>query len=55
MSVLLSSHNMLEVEYVSDRVGLVSHGELRAVGTPAEIKERLGVSNLEEAFVAVAR
>ena len=55
MSVLLSSHNMLEVEYVSDRVGLVSHGELRAVGTPADIKERFGVANLEEAFVAVAR
>lgn len=55
MSVLLSSHNMLEVAYVSDRVGLVSHGELRAVGTPDEIMQRLGVSNLEEAFVAVAR
>jgi ABC-2 type transport system ATP-binding protein len=55
MSVLLSSHNMLEVEYVSDRVGLISRGELRAVGTPADIKERFGVSNLEEAFVAVAR
>jgi ABC-2 type transport system ATP-binding protein len=55
MSVLLSSHNMLEVEYVSDRVGLISRGELRALGTPSEIKERLGVSNLEQAFVAVAR
>jgi ABC-2 type transport system ATP-binding protein len=55
MSVLLSSHNMLEVEYVSDRVGLISSGELRAVGTPAELKERFGVANLEEAFVAVAR
>ena len=54
MSVLLSSHNMLEVEYVSDRVGLISHGEIRAMGTAAEIKERLGVANLEEAFVAVA-
>jgi len=54
MSVLLSSHNMLEVEYVSDRVGLISNGELRAVGTPAEIKERFGVHNLEQAFVAVA-
>jgi ABC-2 type transport system ATP-binding protein len=55
MSVLLSSHNMLEVEYVSDRVGLISQGELRAVGTPVEIKERFGVANLEEAFVAVVR
>jgi ABC-2 type transport system ATP-binding protein len=55
MSVLLSSHNMLEVEYVSDRVGLISRGELRAMGTPAEIKQRLGVANLEEAFAAVAR
>ena len=55
MSVLLSSHNMLEVEYVSDRVGLISRGELRAVGTPAEIKERFNAANLEQAFVAVAR
>jgi hypothetical protein len=35
-------------------VALISHGEIRASGAPAEIKERLGVANLEEAFVAVA-
>ena len=48
MSFLLSSHNMLEIEYVSDRVGIISGGHLMVTGKPEELKTRYGAANLEE-------
>ncbi|MCL2772445.1 MAG: ABC transporter ATP-binding protein [Oscillospiraceae bacterium] len=51
MSVLLSSHNMLEIDYVSDRVAVIDKGLIYAVGTPKELKERYSAQNLEEVFV----
>jgi len=51
VTVLLSSHNMLEVEYLAHRVGIIYRGKLIGEGTPREIKESLNAENLEEAFV----
>ncbi|MBM3315840.1 ABC transporter ATP-binding protein, partial [candidate division WOR-3 bacterium] len=53
-TVLLSSHNMLEVEFLSDRVALVKQGRLIEVGTPAELKQRHAGANLEDVFVKVS-
>jgi ABC-2 type transport system ATP-binding protein len=53
MSFLLSSHNMLEIEYVSDRVGIISKGHLLEVGPAPELVEKYGVKNLEEVFEKV--
>ena len=53
MSFLLSSHNMLEIEYVSDRVGIISKGHLLEVGSAPELVEKYGVKNLEEVFEKV--
>jgi len=55
MSVLLSSHNMLEIEYLSDRVAIMHEGVIHETGTPAELKERYGAANLEEVFAEVVR
>jgi len=52
-SVVLSSHNMLEVEYLCDRVGLLDEGEVVATGTPEELVARTGTENLEDAFLEV--
>ncbi len=51
VTILLSSHNMLEVEHVCDRVGIIYRGRLVAEGTPRELKERYGAENLEEVFI----
>jgi ABC-2 type transport system ATP-binding protein len=51
MSVLLSSHNMLEIEYLSDRVGLIANGILHDVGTAAELKKKYKAENLEQVFI----
>ncbi|MBR1740212.1 MAG: ABC transporter ATP-binding protein [Ruminococcus sp.] len=53
MSFLLSSHNMLEIEYVSDRVGIIAKGHLLVTGTPEELKKQYGAQNLEEVFEGV--
>lgn len=55
MSVLLSSHNMLEIEYLSDRVSMIAAGLIHATGTPAELKERYDAENLEQVFAQIAR
>lgn len=51
VTVLLSSHNMLEVEYLAHRVGMLYKGRLIGEGSPRELKSKLSASNLEEVFV----
>jgi len=55
MSFLLSSHNMLEIEYVSDRVGIIAKGHLMVTGRIDELKERYSAPNLEEVFERVVK
>jgi len=52
-TVILSSHNMLEVEHLCSRIALMHQGHIVMHGEPQEIKNRLGASNLEEAFIKV--
>jgi len=47
VSVLLSSHNMLEVEYLCDQVALINRGKIVAEGTPAELKAKYEASSEE--------
>jgi ABC-2 type transport system ATP-binding protein len=53
VTVLLSSHNMLEVEYLCDRVALVNKGRIVLEGEPAELKAQYSSENLEEVFAKV--
>ena len=50
VTVLLSSHNMLEVEYLCGRVALINKGRIVATGSPAELKTRYNAVNLEDVF-----
>jgi len=50
-TVFFSSHELGEVETVCDRVAIVHQGELKAVGTVAEISA--GHENLEKAFLKI--
>ena len=50
ISVLLSSHNMLEIEFLSDRVGLIDKGRILDSGTSEELKQKYQAKNLEEVF-----
>jgi len=53
VTVLLSSHNMLEVEYLCEEVALINKGKLVAGGNPQELKDKYGSQNLEEVFAKV--
>ena len=53
VTVLLSSHNMLEVEHLCNRVALVNKGHLVLEGEPKELKNRYKCENLEEVFMKV--
>jgi len=55
VTVLLSSHNMLEVEHLCNRVALINKGRLVAEGAPQELKEKFECSNLEEVFAKVVK
>jgi sodium transport system ATP-binding protein len=48
--IVYSTHIMREVEKVCDRVAIVSHGKIQAVGTLAELREQFAQDDLEELF-----
>ena len=51
VSILLSSHNMFEVEFLCDRVGMINKGVLVQEGTPEQLKAKFSANSLEEVFV----
>jgi ABC-2 type transport system ATP-binding protein len=53
-AVLVSSHVMDEAERC-DRLLLMRDGVFLADGTPSEIKEKAGVDDIEQAFLAIVR
>ncbi len=53
VTVLLSSHNMLEVEYLCDRVALINRGKIVVEGKSDELKKKYQSENLEEVFAKV--
>ncbi|MBD3172521.1 ATP-binding cassette domain-containing protein [Candidatus Bathyarchaeota archaeon] len=53
VTILLSSHNMLEVEYLCHRVALINQGVVVDQGTPDELKSKYDKPNLEEVFMEV--
>jgi ABC-2 type transport system ATP-binding protein len=51
MTVLLTTHYMEEADVLCDRVALMHLGQVRAEGTPQELKDRLGPeATLEDVF-----
>ena len=55
LSVLYTSHNMREMEEMSDRIIFLQKGNLVAEGTAAEIVVRFGQTDLEDVFLKLAR
>ncbi len=55
ISILYTSHNMKEMEEMSDRVIFMDKGRIIASGVPGEIKKQFRGESLEEVFLKIAR
>ena len=53
-TIILTTHYLEEAESLSDRIGIMALGRLRAVGTADELKALAGCADFEDAFVALA-
>ncbi|HSF09187.1 MAG TPA: ABC transporter ATP-binding protein [Nitrospirales bacterium] len=55
LSILYTSHNMREMEEMSDRIIFLQRGKIVAEGTASEIIQRYAQRDLEEVFLKLAR
>jgi ABC-2 type transport system ATP-binding protein len=55
MTVINTSHNMLDVAELCDRILFMQHGHIIANGSAADILNKFESATLEEAFIAIAR
>jgi ABC-2 type transport system ATP-binding protein len=53
VTVFLTTHYMEEADRVAQRIAVIDHGRIVAMGTSQELKERTGKDSLEEAFLAL--
>ena len=54
-SVIISSHNMFEVELLCERIAMINKGQIVLEGTPQELLQKFDAKNLEEVFMKVVR
>jgi ABC-2 type transport system ATP-binding protein len=52
-TIVLTTHYMEEAERLSDRVAIMDHGRMIALGTPAELVATHSGATLEDVFVAL--
>ena len=55
LTILYTSHNMMEVEEICDRVIFIQKGKLKDEGTPEELVKKYGHKDLNDLFIAIAR
>jgi len=54
ITIILTTHYLEEAEALSDRIGIMAKGVLKAEGTAEELKAKAGTTDFEEAFVRIA-
>lgn len=50
ITIFVTTHYMDEAEYCH-RISIMSHGELKLIGTPEELKQKMQVDTIDEVFV----
>lgn len=52
-TVILTTHDLTEVEELCDRVGILVKGKLAAIGTPDELEQQFTQAHLEDVFIGL--
>jgi sodium transport system ATP-binding protein len=50
-AIMISTHNMTEAQKLCDRLAIIDHAKIVAVGTVAELQKRTSQKDLESIFV----
>ena len=53
VTVFLTTHYMDEADRVAQRIAVIDHGRIVAMGTSQELKQQTGTESLEGAFLAL--
>jgi ABC-2 type transport system ATP-binding protein len=53
ITIVLTTHYLEEAVALSDRIGIMAKGELKAVGTADELIKKTNTENFEEAFISI--
>ena len=54
VTIILTTHYLEEAQALSDRIGIMARGKLKAVGTAGQLMAKTDTSNFEDAFVFLA-
>jgi ABC-2 type transport system ATP-binding protein len=52
-TIILTTHYMEEAEELCDRIGIIDHGKLIALGSPKHLKDKFNAKDLEEVFIGL--
>jgi ABC-2 type transport system ATP-binding protein len=53
LTIFLTTHYMDEVEKIAERIAVIDHGKIQAIGTLEELKTLTGSQTLDEAFLTL--
>ncbi len=53
ITIILTTHYMEEAESLSDRIGVMVKGQLKAIGTAEELKKLTNAEKFEDAFITL--
>lgn len=51
MTIILTTHYLEEVEFLADRIAIISKGKIKVCGNLQEIKDKTNCDSLEQAFL----
>src|SRR5262249_27252686 len=51
MTIFFTTHYLAEAEAIADRIAIIDHGKIVAMGDTEQLKSQTGTDNLEEAYL----